>query len=224
MKVVERLGLLKMDFLGLKTVTVVDDTLQHAHAMQGIELDLDAVPLDDPEVFRLFCDGRTNGIFQFESSGMRDMLRRAQPSRFEDLAAFNALYRPGALSVGMVDEFIAAQARQEEGAATSCPRPSRSCEETYGVIAYQEQVMQIAVAIAGFTMGEADVLRKAMGKKSAEVMAKQKEKFVSGAETQGLRRAARPRSSGTTSSRSPATASTRATASPTPCWPTRPPT
>src|SRR5690606_37585708 len=106
MKGVERLGLLKMDFLGLKTVTVVDDTLRMLrHA--GIELDLDSIPLDDPATFEIFAEGRTSGIFQFESSGMRDMLRRARPSRFEDLAAFNALYRPGALSVGMVDTFIA---------------------------------------------------------------------------------------------------------------------
>ena len=117
---------------------------------------------------------------------MKDLLRRAQPSKFEDLAAFNALYRPGALSVGMVEEFIQRKLGKQEGRATSCPRPSRSWRETYGVIAYQEQVMQIAVAVAGFTMGEADVLRKAMGKKKPEVMAKQKEKFLAGAEAQGL--------------------------------------
>ena len=105
MNVVEKLGLLKMDFLGLRTLTVLDDAVKILR-QQGIELDLDEMPLDDPEVFRLFCDGRTSGIFQFESRGMTDLLRRAQPSRFEDLAAFNALYRPGALSVGMVDEYI----------------------------------------------------------------------------------------------------------------------
>ncbi len=186
MKAVERLGLLKMDFLGLKTVTVVDDTLRTLRH-QGIELDLDAVPLDDAEVFRLFCEGRTNGIFQFESSGMKDMLRRAQPSRFEELAAFNALYRPGALSVGMVDEFIQRkQGRKKVQYVLPETRPF--LEETHGVIAYQEQVMQIAVAVAGFTMGEADVLRKAMGKKKPEVMAEQKEKFVSGAAARGVAR------------------------------------
>src|SRR6185503_2522734 len=186
MKAVEKLGLLKMDFLGLKTVTVVDDTLKLLR-LQGVELDLDAVPLDDPETFRIFCDGRTNGIFQFESSGMKDMLRRAHPSRFEDLAAFNALYRPGALSVGMVDEFIQRKLGKKS-VRYILAETKPILEETYGVIAYQEQVMQIAVAIAGFTLGEADVLRKAMGKKSAELMAKQKERFVDGAEKKGFAR------------------------------------
>ncbi len=186
MKGVERLGLLKMDFLGLKTVTVVDDALRALRHL-GIELDLDAVPLDDPETFRLFADGRTSGIFQFESTGMRDMLRRAQPSRFEELAAFNALYRPGALSVGMVDDYIARKLGKKK-VTYILPETEPILRETYGVIAYQEQVMQIAVAIAGFTMGEADVLRKAMGKKSAELMAKQKERFLDGAETKGFAR------------------------------------
>ncbi|MCB1009328.1 MAG: DNA polymerase III subunit alpha [Acidobacteria bacterium] len=186
MKVVERLGLLKMDFLGLKTVTVVDDTLKILER-QGRPLDLDSVPLDDPGVFELFSDGRTNGIFQFESSGMKDMLRRAQPSKFEDLCAFNALYRPGALSVGMVDEFIERKTGRRK-VHYLLPETEPILRETYGVIAYQEQVMQIAVEVAGFTMGEADVLRKAMGKKKAEVMAEQKEKFLDGAEKRGVAR------------------------------------
>ena len=186
MKGVERLGLLKMDFLGLKTVTVVDDTLRILRHL-GVDLDLDTVPLDDAETFRIFSEGRTSGIFQFESSGMRDMLKRAQPSRFEDLAAFNALYRPGALSVGMVDEFIARKLGRKK-VTYLLPETEPILRETYGVIAYQEQVMQIAVAVAGFTMGEADVLRKAMGKKKAEVMAEQKEKFLGGAEGKGFPR------------------------------------
>jgi len=186
MKGVERLGLLKMDFLGLRTVTVVDDTLRIL-AHQGIELDLDAVALDDPETFRLFAEGRTSGIFQFESSGMRDMLRRAQPSRFEDLAAFNALYRPGALSVGMVDEFIQRKLGKKK-VSYILAETEPILRETYGVIAYQEQVMQIAGTIAGFSMAEADLLRKAMGKKNAEVMAEQKQKFVDGAEAKGFSR------------------------------------
>ncbi|KAB2965447.1 MAG: DNA polymerase III subunit alpha [Thermoanaerobaculia bacterium] len=187
MKGVERLGLLKMDFLGLKTVTVVDDTLRMLRHL-GTELDLDAVPLDDPATFEIFAEGRTSGIFQFESSGMRDMLRRARPSRFEDLAAFNALYRPGALSVGMVDTFIARKSGAKK-VIYILPETEPILRETYGVIAYQEQVMQIAVAIAGFTMGEADVLRKAMGKKKLEVMAEQKSKFLDGAERKGFARA-----------------------------------
>ncbi|MCM2269780.1 MAG: DNA polymerase III subunit alpha, partial [Thermoanaerobaculia bacterium] len=134
-----------------------------------------------------FAEGRTSAIFQFESSGMRDMLRRAKPSRFEDLAAFNALYRPGALSVGMVDRFIARKLGRER-VVFVFPELEPILRETYGVIAYQEQVMQIAVAIAGFTMAEADVLRKAMGKKKAEVMAEQKQKFIDGAEAKGFAR------------------------------------
>jgi DNA polymerase-3 subunit alpha len=184
--VVESLGLLKMDFLGLRTLTVIDDTLKTL-AHQGVPLDLDEVPLDDPGVYRLFCEGRTNGIFQFESRGMKDLLRRAKPSKFEDLAAFNALYRPGALSVGMVEEFI----QRKNGSKRVryiVPAAEPILAETYGVIAYQEQVMQIAVAMAGFTAGEADVLRKAMGKKKPEVMEKQKEKFLSGAVAKGYRR------------------------------------
>ncbi len=177
--VIEDLGLLKMDFLGLRTLTVIDDT-QQILRQQGAPLDLDHLPLDDPETYRLFCDGRTSGIFQFESAGMKDLLRRAQPSKFEDLVAFNALYRPGALSVGMVEEYIKRK-RGDKAVRYVLPETQPILEETYGVIAYQEQVMQIAVEIAGFTMGEADILRKAMGKKKPEVMAEQKEKFIQGA-------------------------------------------
>ncbi len=182
--VVEGLGLLKMDFLGLRTLTVIDDCLKLL-AHQGIELDLDEAPLDDPEVYKLFCEGRTNGIFQFESSGMKDLLRRAKPSKFEDIAAFNALYRPGALSVGMVEEFIQRKLGRKK-VSYVIPETRPILEETYGVIAYQEQVMHIAVEIAGFTLGEADILRKAMGKKNIEVMAEQKQKFVDGAEAKGF--------------------------------------
>jgi DNA polymerase-3 subunit alpha len=186
MTVVESLGLLKMDFLGLRTLTVLDDAVKILRH-QGIELDLDAVPLDDAEVFRLFCEGRTSGIFQFESRGMTDLLRRARPSKFEDLAAFNALYRPGALSVGMVEEYIQRKLGKKR-VKYFLPETRDILEETYGVIVYQEQVMLIAVAVAGFTMAEADVLRKAMGKKKAEVMAQQKEKFIAGAEARRVPR------------------------------------
>src|SRR5262249_27750012 len=152
---------------------------------QGIELDLDNVALDDAEVYRLFCEGRTSGIFQFESRGMTDLLRRARPSKFEDLAAFNALYRPGALSVGMVEEYIQRKLGKRK-VKYFLPETEPILAETYGVITYQEQVMLIAVAVAGFTMAEADVLRKAMGKKKAEVMAEQKEKFLRGAVGRGV--------------------------------------
>ncbi len=186
MTVVEKLGLLKMDFLGLRTLTVIDDAvkiLQH----QGIALDLDEVALDDAEVYRLFCDGRTSGIFQFESRGMTDLLRRARPSKFEDLAAFNALYRPGALSVGMVEEYIQRKLGRKK-VKYILPETEAILAETYGVIVYQEQVMMIAVAVSGFSLAEADVLRKAMGKKKIEVMTEQKEKFVEGAAKRGVAR------------------------------------
>ncbi len=182
--VIEELGLLKMDFLGLRTLTVIDDTLRTIR-LQGGELDLDIVPLDDPEVFRLFQEGRTSGIFQFESTGMRDLLRRAQPSKFGDLVAFNALYRPGALSVGMVEEYIKRKLGKKK-VRYLVPAAESILQETYGVIAYQEQVMQLAVELAGFTLGEADLLRKAMGKKSAEAMAKEREKFIEGAVGKGI--------------------------------------
>ncbi|MBZ0114257.1 MAG: DNA polymerase III subunit alpha [Thermoanaerobaculia bacterium] len=181
--VIEDLGLLKMDFLGLRTLTVIDDTLKML-ALEGIEIDLAELPLDDPKVFQLFCEGSTSGIFQFESSGMRDMLIRAQPSRFEELAAFNALYRPGALSVGMVDEFIQRKLGKKK-VKYILPETQPILEETFGVIAYQEQVMKIAQVVAGFSLGEADVLRKAMGKKKIDVMNEQKRKFLDGAEGLG---------------------------------------
>ncbi|MEM7049728.1 MAG: DNA polymerase III subunit alpha [Acidobacteriota bacterium] len=182
--VVEGLGLLKMDFLGLRTLTVIDDAVKIVR-QQGIDLDLEAVPLDDAKVYELFCDGRTNGVFQFESRGMKDLLRRAEPSKFEDLAAFNALYRPGALSVGMVDEYIHRKQGKKK-VRYILPETRSILEETYGVIVYQEQVMQVAVEVAGFTLGEADILRKAMGKKKLEVMTEQKAKFVAGAESRGV--------------------------------------
>jgi DNA polymerase-3 subunit alpha len=187
MTVVESLGLLKMDFLGLRTLTVLDDAVKLLR-QEGIELDLDAVALDDADVFRLFCEGKTSGIFQFESRGMTDLLRRARPSKFEDLAAFNALYRPGALTSGMVEEYIQRKLGKKK-VKYLLPELREILEETYGVIIYQEQVMRIAVAVAGFSMAEADVLRKAMGKKKPEVMAKMREQFVAGAVERNVEKA-----------------------------------
>jgi DNA polymerase III subunit alpha len=180
MRVVEKMGLLKMDFLGLRTLTVIDDAIKSAKAAEGAEIDIDTLPLDDPEVYRLFQEGRTKGVFQFESGGMVDVLRRARPTKFEDLAAFNALYRPGALDAGMVDEFV----RRKNGTSKArylVPAMKEILEETYGVIVYQEQVMQIAQAVAGFSLGDADLLRKAMGKKDKAIMDAQREKFIAGA-------------------------------------------
>src|SRR3954467_7154155 len=183
MNIIESLGLLKMDFLGLRTLTVLDDAVKIVR-QQGTPLDLDEIPLDDPETFRIFCEGRTSGIFQFESRGMTDLLRRVKPDRFEELAALNALYRPGAMT--LIDEYI--QRKQGKKFSYLAPEMQPILEETYGIMVYQEQVMLIGVAVAGFTMGEADTLRKAMGKKKADVMAKMKAKFVDGAAGRGMPR------------------------------------
>jgi DNA polymerase III subunit alpha len=185
MRVVEKMGLLKMDFLGLRTLTVIDEALRSLREREGTEIDIEAIPFDDPEVYRLFQEGRTKGVFQFESSGMVDLLRKARPDRFEDIAALNALYRPGALDAGMVDEFVKRKNGQSK-ARYLVPEMKEVLEETYGVIVYQEQVMQIAQQVAGFTLGEADLLRKAMGKKDREMMEEQREKFVAGAVRNGF--------------------------------------
>lgn len=184
--VIEGLGLLKMDFLGLRTLTVIDDTLKMLRHQQ-VELDLGEVSLDDEETFRLFCEGRTSGIFQFESSGMKDLLLKVQPSRFEDLAALNALYRPGALEGGTVKQFVERKQGKKK-AEYLVPQLEPILEETYGIIVYQEQVMRIAQEVAGFSMAEGDVLRKAMGKKIAAVMEEQKGKFIDGAAANGVER------------------------------------
>ncbi|MEA2166122.1 MAG: polymerase subunit alpha [Thermoanaerobaculia bacterium] len=185
MRIVEKMGLLKMDFLGLRTLTVIDDAIKSAKAVEGVTIDIETLPLDDPEVFRLFQDGRTKGVFQFESGGMVDLLRKSRPTKFEDLAALNALYRPGALDAGMVDEFV----RRKNGLSKPkylVPIMKDILEETYGVIVYQEQVMQIAQQVAGYSLGQADLLRKAMGKKDAAVMAAERDKFVTGAVGNGI--------------------------------------
>src|ERR671927_57208 len=151
MKEVDRVGLLKMDFLGLSTLTLIDDALKEIKRTEGIDLDIDNLGLDDPKAYRIFAEGATYGIFQFESSGMRDLLRRAKPDRFDDLIVLNALYRPGPLKSGMVDDWVARkQGRTEVKYELQQLEPILS--ETYGVIAYQEQVMRIAQSLAGFTM------------------------------------------------------------------------
>jgi DNA polymerase III subunit alpha len=185
MKEVERVGLLKMDFLGLSTLTLIRDALDEIRRTEGIELDIDAIPLDDDKTYKLFGDGQTYGVFQFESSGMRELLRKAKPERLDDLIALNALYRPGPLKSGMVDDFISRkQGKTEVKYELAALGPILS--DTYGVIAYQEQVMRIAAVLAGFSMGQSDVLRKAMGKKDPKVMAKQREAFMEGARKNGV--------------------------------------
>ncbi|HSC28501.1 MAG TPA: DNA polymerase III subunit alpha [Vicinamibacterales bacterium] len=185
MKEVERVGLLKMDFLGLTTLTLIDDAVAEIRRTEGIALDIDALPLDDAKTYKLFSDGQTYGVFQFESSGMRDLLRKAKPERLDDLIALNALYRPGPLKSGMVDDFVARKQGRTD-VKYELPQLAPILSDTYGVIAYQEQVMRIAAVLAGFSMGQSDVLRKAMGKKDPRVMAKQRAAFMAGARTNGI--------------------------------------
>jgi len=177
---VEEIGLLKMDFLGLRTLTVIGDTLKIVEETQNIQLDLDKLPLDDRATYDLLGTGESSGIFQLESTGMRHILRSMKPQRFEDLIALVALYRPGPIGSGMVDDFISRKNGQTEVKYLH-PVLEPILNETYGVILYQEQVMQISCDLAGFTMAQADSLRRAMGKKKPEVIAGLRETFISGA-------------------------------------------
>jgi DNA polymerase III subunit alpha len=179
MNALERIGLLKMDFLGLTTLTVLHDAVRMVEQNRGIKIDIDNLPLDDAEAYKLFARGETTAIFQFESHGMRDILRRYHPSRIEDLTALNALYRPGPIQGGMIDDFINRKQGKTK-VSFELPQLKDILEETYGVILYQEQVMQIANRLANFSLGEADILRRAMGKKKKEEMAAQRAKFMTG--------------------------------------------
>jgi DNA polymerase-3 subunit alpha len=178
---VEEIGLLKMDFLGLRTLTVIGDCLQNIESQYHEQLDPDQFPLDDPKTYELLASGETSGIFQLESAGMRHILKNMNPERLDDLIALNALYRPGPLGSGMVDDFISRRCGQTK---VQYPHPvlESILKETYGVILYQEQVMQISSKLAGFSMAEADSLRKAMGKKKPEVLSAMKENFIQGAQ------------------------------------------
>ena len=179
MNALERISLLKMDFLGLTTLTVLSDAVKLIQQNRGTDIDLDTLPLDDEVSYKLFARGDTTGIFQFESHGMRDILRRYQPTRLEDLTALNALYRPGPIQGGMIDDFIARKHGKKK-VTYDLPELQEILSETWGVILYQEQVMQIANRLAGFSLGDADLLRRAMGKKKHEEMAAQREKFITG--------------------------------------------
>jgi DNA polymerase-3 subunit alpha len=181
---VESLGLIKFDFLGLKTLTIIDKTLQYLRA-GGVALSLEDIPLDDGETYEFLSSGATTGVFQLESDGMKDILVKMRPSRFEDLIALVALYRPGPIKSGMIDDFIKRK-KGRKAITYELPELKEILDETYGVILYQEQVMSIANRLAGFTMGQADVLRKAMGKKKAEVMEEQKDLFIRGAVENGI--------------------------------------
>ncbi|RMG64774.1 MAG: DNA polymerase III subunit alpha [Calditrichaeota bacterium] len=178
----EEIGLLKMDFLGLRTLTVIDKCVKMLER-RGIHLDLDNLPMDDSETYEIFCEGHTVGVFQFESSGMREYLRKLRPNRIEDLIAMNALYRPGPME--NIDTFIRRKYGQEPIEYLH-PDLEPILKETYGIIVYQEQVMQIASRLAGFSLAKADNLRRAMGKKKVEVMRQMEGEFVEGCRKNGI--------------------------------------
>jgi DNA polymerase III subunit alpha len=180
---VEKLGLLKMDFLGLRNLSVIEETLRHLRS-RDVTLDIDHVPLDDPDTYAMIRRAETTGVFQMESAGMRNLMKILEPDRFEDLMALVALYRPGLLSMGQHIEYAE---RKHGRKKVVYPHPDLEpvLRDTYGIIVYQEQVMQTAVVVAGFSMAEADTLRKAMGKKKLEVLMPFKERFVDGAVANG---------------------------------------
>ncbi|MGD0339328.1 MAG: DNA polymerase III subunit alpha [Bacteroidota bacterium] len=178
MKDLEEAGLLKMDFLGLRTLTVIENTLRLIKQRHGIDIELDSIPIDDAATFELFAKGQTVAVFQFESSGMQDSLRKLRPTKITDLVAMNALYRPGPMS--MIDDFIARK-HGTQIIGYLHPKLESILHETYGIIVYQEQVMKITSEIAGFTLARADMMRRAMGKKDKALMARLKKEFVDGA-------------------------------------------
>ena len=188
MKAVEKMGLLKMDFLGLATLTVLSDAVKLIEQTRGEKLDIEMIPIDDPETFRkVFHTALTSGVFQFESSGMRDILRRYKPDTVEELTQLNALYRPGPMD--MIDDFIERKWGRRK-VEYLLPPLEGILKDSLGVIVYQEQVMRIANVLSGYSLGEADLLRRAMGKKNKEAMAEQRERFLTGAAAQGHPKAA----------------------------------
>lgn len=185
MQDIEALGLLKMDLLGLRNLTVIQDTAELVERDSGQKIDLKNIRLDDEKTFEVFKSGNTDGVFQFESPGMKDLLRNFKPESFRDLIALNALYRPGPLKSGMTDEFIKRK-NHPERISYEFPELEPVLKETKGLIVYQEQVMKIATELAGFSLAEADILRKAMGKKETAVMKAQRQRFIQGAKKNGI--------------------------------------
>ena len=181
-KLVESVGLIKMDFLGLKTLSIIKDALENIESTTGSRPDIDAIPLDDPLTYDLYSRGETTGLFQFESPDMKKHLRNLKPNRFEDLIAMNALYRPGPMEY--IPNFIARK-HGLEPVTYEIPDMEEYLKDTYGITVYQEQVMLLSQKLAGFTGGEADTLRKAMGKKKRDVLDKMKPKFIEGAKKNG---------------------------------------
>jgi len=182
---VEKIGLVKFDFLGLKTLTLIHDCLKLIEVTRGEQIDIGRLPLDDKKTYRTLCNGNTTGVFQLESTGIRDMTVRIRPNCFEDLVAILALYRPGPLDSGMTEDYIKRKNGKEKIKYLH-PLLESILKDTYGVIVYQEQVMQTAQLLAGYTMGDADILRRAMGKKDPEEMAAQRERFVDGAKAKKI--------------------------------------
>ncbi|MFN2500524.1 MAG: DNA polymerase III subunit alpha [Pyrinomonadaceae bacterium] len=183
----EKVGMLKMDFLGLTTLTVINDCLRSMREKLGVTIDWTKIPTDDKKTMELFGEGRTEAIFQFESSGMQDMCRKLRPKELEDLSALNALYRPGPLDGGMIDDFIDRH-RGTKPVEYIVPEMEGILGNTFGVLVYQEQIMQLAQKLAGYSLGEADLMRRAMGKKKQDEMAKHETKFVEGAVRNGIAR------------------------------------
>jgi DNA-directed DNA polymerase III (polc) len=180
--VIEETGLIKMDFLGLKTLSIIKDALSNIEANRGIKVNIDTIDMNDEATYRLYCNGQTTGTFQFESAGMQKYLKDLQPSKFEDLIAMNALYRPGPMDY--IPSFIARKQGREE-IKYDLPIMENYLSETYGITVYQEQVMLLSRLLAGFTRGQSDELRKAMGKKMIDKMTALKEKFLSGGKKNG---------------------------------------
>jgi DNA polymerase-3 subunit alpha len=185
MEYLEELGLLKIDFLGLRNLSLIESILKSIFRKTGKQLDIKTIPMDDPSTYQLISSGQTTGLFQLESEGMRNVLKRLQPNRFEDVVAVNALYRPGPME--NIPHFIDRKHGREK---VVYPHPNLKpiLENTYGVIVYQEQIMQIAATMAGFTLGEADLLRRAVSKKQREVLDQERAHFISGAEQKGYER------------------------------------
>ncbi len=182
---VEAVGLIKFDFLGLKNLTLIADIVRRIKETRGVELDVAALPLEDAKSYKVFSEGRTVGVFQMESSGMSELVQRLKPTTFEEITAINALYRPGPLDSGMTDNFVDRK-HGREAVAYPHPKLEPILKETYGIMVYQEQVMQAAQILAGYSLGDADNLRRAMGKKKVEVMAKERERFLKGCDANGI--------------------------------------
>jgi len=186
MGILEKIGLLKVDFLGLRTLTVISEAVKLIKQTQNKDIDINTLSLEDKNTYKLLSSAQTMGVFQIESSGMRDLLKKLEPERFEDLIALLALYRPGPIGSGMLDDFM----KRKHGQAPikyEHPKLEPILKETYGIMVYQEQIMQIASSLAGFSLAQADILRKAMGKKIPEVMEKQRKNFITGCVKNGIR-------------------------------------